>query len=121
MVLVFVAVEASFELQNGFEAVFVPGRPRAMSFEREPMPTPWAVTALPFAPVPAGGFRILTNASVVSERSLRRQACVRPVLQTAPAPPPVAHDEVNKLPQLEISVLRASLKQSYLPSWVKPK
>ena len=58
--------------------------------------------------MPPGGLRTLTKASVVPERSLRRQACVRPAEQVVS---PAVQSVVKRFFQFLISVLRTVLAQ----------
>src|SRR5579871_3029383 len=82
---------ASSELQNGFDFFAAP----TGTFDSVPMPLP-------------GGLRTLTNASVVPDRSLRRQAWVRPPVQI---PSPAVQSLVNRFFQLRMSDLRTGLAQ----------
>ena len=92
---------ASNELQNGLAFCAAP----TGTFESVPIPLP-------------GGLRTLTNASVVPERSLRRQAWVRPAEQV---PSPAAQSVEKRFFQFLMSDFRTGLAQLYVPSWVRPK
>src|SRR5947208_3054140 len=70
---------ASAELQKGFDFLVAPNTAVGSVV---PMPTETAAP-LPLVVVPFGGLRMLTRASVVPERSPRRQAWVSPAEQIA--------------------------------------
>ena len=94
---------ASVELQNGFDFLVAP----TGTFESVPMPTE-TPAPLPLVALPPGGLRTLTKASVVPERSLRRQAWVRPAAQVVS---PAVQSLAKRFFQFLMSVFRTSLAQ----------